>query len=145
MTGTTKKMTASNAAFASSERYKPGRASAGVAPPPNWPMLDGGPAVTETGVVVDMFEIRVDIAEFLADALDEGANVRSVSFGAVAGHEVLAVHQVVDFAVGDVLAGPHREQCNDLEFGQSEVDRLIFPRRPVDVEAQLQPVDPDGV
>ena len=40
----------------------------------------GGPSVSETGVVFDMVETGVDIAELLADTLDEGAYIGAIPF-----------------------------------------------------------------
>src|SRR3954447_15914563 len=98
----------------------------------------GSPAVAETGVVLDGVDSGIDIAELLAYALDERADVRPISLIAVSGDEVLAVHEVVDLAVRDILAGAHREQGDDLELGQREVERPPVPGGAVDVEAQLQ-------
>jgi hypothetical protein len=65
-------------------------------------------AVAEPGVVADVLERRIDIMEFLADSLDEGADVCVKTLVAVAGREVLAVNQIVDLAIGYVLAGMKR-------------------------------------
>jgi hypothetical protein len=66
------------------------------------------PAVAKPGVVADVLERRIDIMEFLADSLDEGADVGAKTVVAIAGREVLAVNQVVDLAIGYVLAGMKR-------------------------------------
>src|SRR5512133_1083602 len=93
------------------------------------------PAVSETGVVFDVVEVRIAIAELLADALDEGSYVGTIALRAVPGDEVLAVDEIIDFPVTDVLLGPLGEKRNNLEFGQREVDRLAGPQSPVNVEA----------
>src|SRR6266446_6870641 len=63
------------------------------------------PAVSETGVIFDMVETRVDIAELLADTLDERAHIGAIPFRAVPGDEIFAVDEIVDLTVADVLAG----------------------------------------
>src|SRR3978361_308378 len=133
MTGTTRKITASRIAFAASERcglFRYCRTEP--------PLGAGKPRVTETGVVMDVLELGIDISELLANALDERPHVGAEAFGTIAGDEILAMHQVVDLAVRDVLAGAGRHRRDDAELGQGEVERLARPARPVDVEAQLQ-------
>src|SRR3954453_19573858 len=103
--------------------------------------LAGSPAVAETGVVMDVLELWIDITELLADTLDECTDIGAIPLRAVPRDEVLAVHQVVDLAVGDVLARTHRHQGDDLELGQRQVEELAAPVRAVGVEAQLELVD----
>ena len=95
-------------------------------------------AVAEAGVVADVLELRIDIMEFLADLLDEGADIGAKTLVAIAGREVLAVNQVVDLAIGYVLAGTKRQKGDNLELGQREVDRRARPAGAVNIEAQLQ-------
>src|ERR671914_708206 len=110
------KMRPSIAVFATSERHGLGRRVVSVASRAGatCAAASGGPAVAETGVVLDVVEIVVDIAELLPDALNESADICAVPLGAVAGDEVFSVNEVVDFAVTDVLSGAHREQRDDL-------------------------------
>src|SRR5215469_14337941 len=99
-------MTTSNAAFAESERWKrqrrrlraAGRTIAGAA------LAGDCPAVAKSGVVVDFVKSGVDIPELLPDALDEGADIRAVAIGAAARQEVLAVDEIVELAIGGILA-----------------------------------------
>src|SRR5580658_1151271 len=146
--GTTMKMNASTTALAVSERYHRGRgarAGAGAAATTSCRLWAGNPAVTEAGIVVDLIEFRVEIAELLADALDEGTDIGAIAFVAIAGHEVLAMHQVVDLTIADIFAGALREQRYDLELGQGQVEDLAVPGGAVDVEAQLEPAEAGDV
>src|SRR5689334_22606207 len=101
MIGTTRKMTVSRTVLTASDRYgrarRTGRAgcSAGA-------LALGEPAVAESGVVMDVFKFRIDIAELLADALYEGPHIGPVALDPIAGDEVLAVHEIVDLTVRDV-------------------------------------------
>src|ERR1700733_15378633 len=118
MTGTTRKMTASRIAFAASERCGHFASCCRAEPP----LGAGKPAVAETGVVMDVLELGIDISELLANALDERPHVGTEAFGTIPGDEILAVHEVVDFAVRDVLAGARRHRGDDAELGQGEVE-----------------------
>src|SRR5690349_19728817 len=77
------------------------------------------PAVSETGVVFDVVERGVDIAELFADALDEGAYIGAIAFRTVPGYEIFAVDQIIDLTVADILAGLFGEQSEDLEDRKS--------------------------
>src|SRR6185312_1278162 len=110
-----------------SRRNRPGRSVSGPAE-----------AVAESGVVVDVLELRIEITEFLADSLDEGADIGAIPLVAIAGREILAVHQVVNLAIGHVLAGTQGQQRENLELGQRQVDRPARPAGAIDVEAQLE-------
>src|SRR5260221_154422 len=90
---------------------------------------------------MDVLELRIDLAELLADALDEGADIGPIALIAIAGDKVLAVNEIVDLAVGDVLAGTQGEQGDDLELGQRQIDRRSRPTRAVDVKAQFELAD----
>src|SRR5207302_1308091 len=80
-------------------------------------------------------------AELLTNALDECPHVRPIALVSVAGHEIPAVHEVVDLTIGNVLAGALCQQGYDLELGQGQVDGHPGPARPVDVKAQLEPAE----
>src|SRR5688500_14747046 len=82
-------------------------------------------AVAEARIVVDQVELAIDHAELLPDALDEGANIGAVAGGTVAGDEALAVDQIVDLPVRDILARTGRHQADDVELGQGQVDAEI--------------------
>jgi len=100
------------------------------------------PAVPKSGVVVDFVKAGVDIPELLADALDEGANVGAVAVGTAAGQEILAVHEVVEIAIGGILAWSQRELGDHTELGQRQVDGGALPEGAIDVEAQLERAKP---
>src|SRR5262249_1441052 len=87
---------ARNAVFAESENAQQSRGRVSV-------FRD--PAVSETVVIFDMVETGVDIAELLADTFDEGAHIGAIPFRSVPGDEILAVDEIVDLTVADVLAG----------------------------------------
>src|ERR1700730_2417232 len=128
-TGTSTKMTASNTVFAVSDQTHPDTRCA---------LLSRGPAVSKAGIVFDVVETRIDIAELFADTLDESSYVGTITLRAVSGDEVLAVDEIINLPVADVLLGLFGYTGNNLEFRQSEIDRLAGPQRPVHVEAQLQ-------
>src|SRR5262245_28611095 len=83
---------------------------------PNCPAAAGSgagsilPAIAEAGVVLNQIEVRIDVAELLADALDQGADIGPVALLARTGAEPLAPDEVVDLAIGDVAPGPRGEQ-----------------------------------
>src|SRR5579875_51498 len=124
-------MTASSAVFVVSDHIQPNRRRS----------ILGDPAVPEAGVIFDMVEIGIAVAELLSDALDEGADVGAVSLWSVAGNKVFAVDEVVDFTISDIAAGPLGEKPDDLEFGQAKIDQPAGPERPVGVAAQFEPAD----
>src|SRR5487761_1648056 len=138
MSGTARKMSARTATLAASERTKRQRGRYGGAASGAVVLCAGNPAVAKSGVVVDVIELAIDIAELLADALYESANVRPEALGAVAGSEVLAVDEIVDLAVADILAGAEREECDDLELGRGQLELAPAPGGAADVEAQLE-------
>src|SRR3546814_9184619 len=80
------------------------------------------PSVAEAGIVLDTVEVVVDVAELLANPLDEGPHVGPVAVRPVAGDEVLAAHDVVDLAVGDVAALLRHQEQHDGKLGQREDD-----------------------
>src|SRR5215468_8529446 len=132
-------MTTSSAAFAESERWKRQRRRRAADRTTAAAALGGdGPAVSESGVVVDFVKAGVDIPELLADALDEGTDVGAVAIGAAARQEILAVHEVVELAIGDILARLERELRDHPELRQRQIDGGALPEGAVDVEAQLE-------
>src|SRR5476651_276883 len=66
------------------------------------------PAVAKSGVVVDGLELGIDVAEFFADSLDEGADTVARARIAVFRCDVLAANEIVDLPVGDVVPGAKR-------------------------------------
>ena len=76
-----------------------------------------------------MVEIGIAVAELLADTLDEGTDIGAVPLCPVTGDEVLAVHEIIDLAIANVLPGVLGEQRQDPEFGQGQVDGLPRPLR----------------
>src|SRR6516162_8973452 len=120
-------MTARNAVFAASDHVRRLRGHVSVF---------RGPAVSETGVVFDLVETGVNIAELLANTLDEGAYVGPIPFRAVPCDEILAVDKIIDFTVTDVLARFVRQQGQDPEFRQGAIDRASGPQRAICVKTQ---------
>jgi hypothetical protein len=51
----------------------------------DWPLVAGKPAVAESGIIMDVLELRID----LADALDEGADIGAIALIAMAREKVL--------------------------------------------------------
>src|SRR5208282_2099513 len=97
-----------------------------------------GPAVSETGVVFDVVETGVDITELLADTLDEGAYIGAIPLRAVPRDEILAVHEIVDLAVADVLACFFGQQGQESEFRQGQIDCPTGPQCAICVKIQHQ-------
>ena len=95
--------------------------------PPRRLSIVGGPAISETGVVFDMVETGVNIAELLADALDEGAYISAIPLQAVSGNKIFTVDQIVDLTVPDVATRSLRQQGDDFEFGQGQIDGAVGP------------------
>src|ERR1700687_528875 len=95
------------------------------------------PAVSEAGIVVDLLERGIDVAEFLPDALDEGAHIGAEAYFALAGREPGAMHDVVKLAITDILAGAPHKVFYDAKFGQRQIDAAVFPIGAVDVAAQM--------
>src|SRR5579863_3922507 len=110
-------MTASSAVLPVSDHAQPSRQRSALR----------GPAVSEAGIIFDRVEAGIAIAKLLADSLDERADVGTIAFRPVAGNEVLAVDEVVDFAISDIMTGPFGEKLDDPELGQAEIDRLAGP------------------
>src|SRR6516164_6147251 len=128
-------MTASNPVFTVSDAQR--RLRRGLV----W----SGPAISKAGVVPDMVEIGVAVSEFLADTFDESTDIGAVPLCPMAGDKVLAVDEIVDVAIADVLSCLLREKHQDLEFGQSQLDRISSPQRAIGIEAQLQLTEPECV
>src|SRR5487761_2345777 len=145
MSGTARKISARTVTLAASERTKRQRGRLCGAAGGAVALVAGNPAVAESGVVVDVIELAIDIAELLADALYEGADVRPEALGAVAGGEVLAVDEIVDLAIADILAGAEREERDDLELGQGQLELAPAPGGAADVEAQLELAQEHGL
>src|ERR1051325_8351664 len=110
--GTRAKITASTAVFARSDRSRQTKPT----------LLVRDPAVTETGIVLDLGKFGIDLPERLADALHQAAHIGAITLLAVAGNEILAVHEVVDLAVPDIFASPAGEQGDDAELRQAQID-----------------------
>src|SRR5579862_5337866 len=143
MTGTKRKTKATNSALATRD-IRP-RWLRGPLRPSRRGLSLGDPAVAKAGIIVDQIEFGIDVAEFLADTLDEGADIGAIAFGAVAGDEILAVHEVVDVAIGDILAGARYQQHQDVELGQREFQLLAAPVGSAGVGAQGEASVLDGL
>ena len=61
------------------------------------------PAVSETGVVLDVVETWIAIAELLADTFDKGSYIGTITLCALSGDEVLSVDKIIYLAIADVL------------------------------------------
>src|SRR5215469_18159022 len=61
------------------------------------------PAVSQADEVFDAVETGIGLVKFLADALDEGSDIGTIALCAGSGDEVLAVDEVINLAVADVL------------------------------------------
>src|SRR5690606_35713638 len=88
------------------------------------------PAVTETGIGFDGVEIRIEIAEFLPDALHHRAHVGAIAIGPLPRLEADAADGVVDLAVADIAADALRQQLHHLEFAMGQFDLLAVPGGP---------------
>src|SRR3546814_7366277 len=82
------------------------------------------PTVTEAGIVADAGESVVNLAELLANPLDERAYIDPVAVFAIAGNEILAADEVVDLTIRHVRFVDAGQQAHDVEFGQGEIDEL---------------------
>src|SRR6516225_2000851 len=102
-----------------------------------------GPAVSKAGVVPDMVEIGVAVSEFLADTFDESTDIGAVPLCPMAGDKVLAVDEIVDVAIADVLSCLLREKHQDLEFGHSQLDRISSPQCAMGIQAHLPLTEPE--
>src|SRR5215469_11529746 len=131
MIGTVRRMSARKSSFSENE-WKSRESSPGLL------LRSTLPPVTEARIVLDLREGRIDVAEFLPDALDEGADIGPVACFAVARHEAFAVHDVVDLAVADVAVGIFREIGDDVELGKRQADIDVVPGGPARVVAQRQ-------
>src|SRR5271155_5449833 len=100
-------MTASKTVFAVSDHAQrmPRRAS-----------LSRDPAVSEAGVVFDVVETWIAIAELLADTLDEGSYIGTIALCTVSGDEVFPVDAIINLAVADVLRRGLGEECDNPRF-----------------------------
>src|SRR5258708_4198711 len=96
------------------------------------------PAISETGIVLDAGECGIDIAEFLADALDESAHIGAESDFAGARHEALPMHDVVELAIAHVMPCARHQMIDDLKFGLGQFEADVLPEGTVGVAAQLQ-------
>src|SRR5579885_3575185 len=73
-------------------------------------VAEATPAVSEAGIVFERVKCRIEVTEFLPDAFHHGADVAAIALAADAGDEPLAAHDIVDLAVGHVVAGLAGEQ-----------------------------------
>src|SRR5205823_8309054 len=138
MIGTTRKTTASRMILSASVRYSPTARRCKLV----CSGINGvAPAVAKTRIIFDMREIRIGIAEFLADALDESAHIGAIADLAGAGGKTFAVNDVVQAAVRHVIAGVIHQQLNHLEFGHRQFDRPVLPEGAFGVAMQAQVSD----
>src|SRR6266446_4719894 len=95
------------------------------------------PAVTEAGIIVDLLERGIHVAEFLPDALNERAHIGAEADFALASREARAVHDVVKLAIADILARATHQIFDDAKFGKRQIDTAVLPIGAVDVAAQI--------
>src|ERR1700730_11469317 len=86
------------------------------------------PAVSEGGVVPDLLELGVTVAELIANPLDRRSDVRPIPGTSPTSDESLVVQTIVDRAIGHVATGIGREQMDDFEFTEREVEIYSIPR-----------------
>src|SRR5690606_29796398 len=87
------------------------------------------PAVAETGIGFDRVEFRIEVAEFLPDALHHGAHIRPVAIRSLAGLKPDAADRVVDLAIADIAAGALGQQLHHLELAMGQLDLAAVPGR----------------
>src|SRR5580658_5113665 len=123
MTGTTRKISASNAALEARDICALTRDAGGAG------CVSGlrDPSIAETGIIADAIEIGIDLPEFFPDALDESPNIGTVSLGAIAGDEILPMDQIIYIAIRHVLPRARDHKDDDVKFGESEVELLRLP------------------
>src|SRR6266550_7532748 len=124
--GTSVKTTVRTIIFARSDRSRQTKPS----------LLLGDPAVTEAGIVPYLRKIGIDVPERPTDPLEEAPHIRPIPFVADAGDEILAVHEVVNLPIADILAGARREELDDAELGQAQIDHDALPEGAMAVAAQ---------
>src|SRR5258705_1128910 len=132
MSGMSRKISASTAIFTASARKNVRTLCARL------DLIGIAPAIAESGIILDAGESGIDVAEFLADALDEGAHIGAEADFAVSGDEALAMDDVVELAIAHVVTGARHQMIDDLEFGLSQFDADVLPEGARGVAAQLQ-------
>src|SRR5262245_10381893 len=85
------------------------------------------PAVAQRAGRLDFGEGRIELAELLSDALDRRANVGAIAVVAVPRQEAFVVLNVVDGAIGLVLADIRGQQLDDVVFAGGEADIGLLP------------------
>src|SRR5918993_788786 len=95
------------------------------------------PAIADAGVVADCRELGIVGAEFAADPLDRGSDVRLVAIVSVPRDEADIVHAIVNLAIRDPLAGIRGQELNDVELAKGQIDIDAAPLRATDAEPQL--------
>src|SRR5690349_19128303 len=85
------------------------------------------PAISETGIILDLRKIGIGILEFLPDAFDESADICAIPDFARTRGESFAVHHVVKLAVGHIAASFAHQAIDHLEFRHREENEILFP------------------
>src|SRR5262249_34308808 len=96
------------------------------------------PPIAETGIVLDPVEIGVGIAELLAHALDERANVRPVADFAVAADKAFAMDNIVEITVAEIAPGAIDHMPYDIVLREGQRDWPPFPAYPPAVVVEPQ-------
>src|SRR5882757_4441770 len=84
------------------------------------------PAVSETAVIFDLVEGRVDAAELVPDTPDGGPHIVPIAVG----DEALIVQPVVDRPVCHVPTHVRSQQVDDVVFAEGEVEIRVHPTGP---------------
>src|SRR6266702_1460588 len=88
------------------------------------------PAVPETAVIFDLVEGRIEAAELVPDALDDGPHIAPIAVGPASGDETLIVQPVVDRPVCHVPTHVRNQQVDDVVFAEGEVEICVLPIGP---------------
>src|SRR5579862_8605311 len=96
------------------------------------------PAITEAGIVLDLFELHVERAEFISDAPNRRPHIRAIAVFATAGDKSGMMNAIVDRAIGYILVAARQQQIDDAEFGYREIDVIAVPKGPAHIRAQQQ-------
>ena len=95
------------------------------------------PAISETCIVLDLFERRIEGAELVANALDGGSHVGPVAARPLASDEAFMAQAVIDGAVGEEVAWPGSQQLDDLVLTDGETEIDAVPKGPRVVELEV--------
>src|SRR6185437_4984720 len=98
------------------------------------------PPVAETRIIPDLGKFGIRVAELLTDTLYEGAHIGAEADFPFSCDEALAVNDVVNFPIAHIAGAVLSHIGDNIEFGQCEVQRHIFPHRATRLITQSQRV-----